>query len=83
MPGVLAAGATVVTGWSDWADAEQRDPAVRRTGLVHAAVNGTATPTSSDSRSSVAPAWPVTPAEMPSLVCTLAVNAESVATSNV
>ena len=41
--GVLAAGATFATGWSDWADAEQRDAAVRRIGLVHAAVNGTAT----------------------------------------
>ena len=43
LAGVLAAGATVVTGWSDWADAEQRDAAVRRCGLVHAAVNATAT----------------------------------------
>jgi uncharacterized membrane protein len=41
--GVLAAGATFATGWSDWADAEQRDSAVRRTGLVHAAANATAT----------------------------------------
>jgi hypothetical protein len=30
-------------GWSDWADAEERDPAVRRAGLVHAAANATAT----------------------------------------
>ena len=43
LTGVLAAGATAATGWSDWADAEQRDPAVRRSGLVHAAVNATAT----------------------------------------
>lgn len=43
LTGVLAAGATVATGWSDWADVEQRSPAVRRSGLVHAAVNGTAT----------------------------------------
>jgi uncharacterized membrane protein len=43
MSGILAAGATVATGWSDWADVEERDPAVRRSGLVHAAVNGTAT----------------------------------------
>ena len=43
LAGVLAAGATAATGWSDWADAEQRDPAVRRSGLVHAAVNATAT----------------------------------------
>src|SRR5512132_3971823 len=41
--GVLAAGATFATGWSDWADAEQRDPAVRRSGLAHAALNATAT----------------------------------------
>jgi uncharacterized membrane protein len=41
--GVLAAGATFATGWSDWADAEQRDSAMRRTGLVHAAANATAT----------------------------------------
>jgi uncharacterized membrane protein len=43
LAGVLAAGATVATGWSDWAEAEQRNPAVRRSGLVHAAANGTAT----------------------------------------
>ncbi len=43
LAGVLAAGATAATGWSDWADAEQRNPAVRRSGLVHAAVNVTAT----------------------------------------
>jgi uncharacterized membrane protein len=41
--GVLAAGAAVATGWSDWADAEQSDAAVRRSGLVHAAANATAT----------------------------------------
>ena len=41
--GVLAAGATVATGWSDWADAEQGNAGVRRSGLVHAAANGTAT----------------------------------------
>jgi len=43
LAGVLAAGATVATGWSDWADAEQRNAAVRRSGLVHAAANATAT----------------------------------------
>jgi uncharacterized membrane protein len=43
LTGVLAAGATVATGWSDWADAEERNPAVRRSGVVHAAVNATAT----------------------------------------
>src|SRR6478735_2454179 len=37
--GLLAAAATVATGWSDWADAEQRNAAVRRVGLVHAATN--------------------------------------------
>ena len=41
--GLLAAGATVATGWSDWADAEQGDASVRRSGLVHAAANATAT----------------------------------------
>jgi uncharacterized membrane protein len=42
LAGLLAAGATAATGWSDWADAEQDDAAVRRSGLVHAAANGTA-----------------------------------------
>jgi uncharacterized membrane protein len=42
LAGVLAAGATAATGWSDWADAEQGNVAVRRSGLVHAATNGTA-----------------------------------------
>jgi uncharacterized membrane protein len=41
--GVLAAGLTVATGWSDWADVEERDAAVRRSGLVHAGANATAT----------------------------------------
>jgi uncharacterized membrane protein len=41
--GLLAAGATVATGWSDWADAEQGNAAVRRVGLVHAATNAAAT----------------------------------------
>ena len=40
--GLLAAGATAATGWSDWADAEQDSAAVRRSGLVHAAANATA-----------------------------------------
>ena len=43
LTGVLAAGVTVATGWSDWADAEERDRRVRRSGLVHAAANATAT----------------------------------------
>lgn len=42
LAGVLAAGATAATGWSDWANAEQGNAAVRRSGLVHAAANGTA-----------------------------------------
>jgi len=42
LTGILAAGATVATGWSDWADAEQGSAAVRRSGLVHAAANATA-----------------------------------------
>lgn len=43
LAGLLAAGATFASGWSDYADAEQRDPAVRRSGLVHAATNASAT----------------------------------------
>lgn len=43
LTGVLAAGATIATGWSDWADAEQGNAAVRRSGVVHAAANATAT----------------------------------------
>jgi uncharacterized membrane protein len=43
MAGILAAGLTVATGWSDWADVEQRDAAVRRAALVHASANATAT----------------------------------------
>jgi len=43
LAGILAAGATVATGWSDWADVEEHDPKVRRSGLVHAATNATAT----------------------------------------
>ena len=43
LAGVLAAGGAVATGWSDWADAEERSAAVRRSGLVHAAANATAT----------------------------------------
>ncbi len=42
LTGLLATGAVVATGWSDWADAEQGDAAVRRSGLVHAAANATA-----------------------------------------
>jgi uncharacterized membrane protein len=42
LAGVLAAGSTAATGWSDWASAEQGNAAVRRSGLVHAGVNGTA-----------------------------------------
>jgi hypothetical protein len=47
LTGVLAAGATAATGWSDWTNAEQGNAAVRRSGLVHAAGNGTAVALSS------------------------------------
>jgi uncharacterized membrane protein len=40
--GLLAAGATVASGWSDWADSEEEHAEVRRSGLVHAASNATA-----------------------------------------
>lgn len=40
--GILAAFPTLWSGWSDWSDEEERNPAVRRIGLVHAASNGTA-----------------------------------------
>jgi uncharacterized membrane protein len=40
--GLLAAGATAASGWSDWADAEPQHDGVRRAGLVHAAANATA-----------------------------------------
>jgi uncharacterized membrane protein len=43
LTGVIAAGATIVTGWSDWADVEQNNPGIRRSGLVHAAANAAAT----------------------------------------
>jgi uncharacterized membrane protein len=42
LAGLLAAGATAATGWSDWADAEELDPAIRRSGLVHATANAMA-----------------------------------------
>jgi uncharacterized membrane protein len=41
--GLLAAGATFASGWSDWADEEPGSAAVRRVGLLHAATNATAT----------------------------------------
>jgi len=40
--GLLAAGGTAASGWSDWADAERENAGVRRSGLVHAAANATA-----------------------------------------
>jgi uncharacterized membrane protein len=43
LTGVLAAATTVATGWSDWADAEEGNAAVRRSGFVHAGANATAT----------------------------------------
>jgi hypothetical protein len=51
LTGVLAAGATAATGWSDWANAERGNAAVRRSGLAHAAANGR------QSRSWSAPTW--------------------------
>lgn len=41
--GLAATPAVLATGWSDWADSEMGDPSVRRTGLIHAALNGGAT----------------------------------------
>lgn len=41
--GLAATPPVFATGWSDWADSEMGDAAVRRTGLIHAALNGTAT----------------------------------------
>ena len=37
--GLLAYAPTAITGVTDWAASEATDPAVRRTGLIHAAVN--------------------------------------------
>jgi nitrite reductase/ring-hydroxylating ferredoxin subunit/uncharacterized membrane protein len=40
--GLAAAAPTFATGWNDWADAEPASDPVRRLGLVHAVLNGTA-----------------------------------------
>jgi nitrite reductase/ring-hydroxylating ferredoxin subunit/uncharacterized membrane protein len=40
--GLAAAAPTAWTGWSDYADSEPGNDAVRRIGIVHAAANGTA-----------------------------------------
>ena len=40
--GLAAAVPTVATGYADWADTEPASDTVRRVGLVHAALNGTA-----------------------------------------
>jgi nitrite reductase/ring-hydroxylating ferredoxin subunit/uncharacterized membrane protein len=40
--GLAATLPTLWTGWNDWADAEPASDAVRRVGLTHALVNGTA-----------------------------------------
>jgi nitrite reductase/ring-hydroxylating ferredoxin subunit/uncharacterized membrane protein len=40
--GLATAPATFLTGWTDWADTEAADDGVRRSGIVHAAVNGAA-----------------------------------------
>jgi len=41
--GLAATPPTLATGWSDWADTEPASAEIRRGGLVHAALNGTAT----------------------------------------
>ena len=40
--GLLSALPTALSGWSDWADSEPADDAVRRIGIVHALTNGSA-----------------------------------------
>ena len=40
--GLAAVPATIVTGWTDWADTEPGDAGVRRAGILHATVNGAA-----------------------------------------
>jgi nitrite reductase/ring-hydroxylating ferredoxin subunit/uncharacterized membrane protein len=40
--GLAAVPATAVTGWNDWADTEAASDGVRRSGILHAAFNGTA-----------------------------------------
>jgi nitrite reductase/ring-hydroxylating ferredoxin subunit/uncharacterized membrane protein len=40
--GLLAAGPTAWSGWSEWADSETGNDHVRRVGIVHASVNGIA-----------------------------------------
>jgi hypothetical protein len=37
--GLLAAVPTIVAGWSDWGDEQERSPAIRRVGVAHAAAN--------------------------------------------
>jgi nitrite reductase/ring-hydroxylating ferredoxin subunit/uncharacterized membrane protein len=39
--GLGTAPATILTGWTDWADAAPARPAVRRAGLIHAVVQAT------------------------------------------
>lgn len=41
--GLAATPVTLAAGWSDWADTEPASAEIRRSGLVHAALNGTAT----------------------------------------
>jgi nitrite reductase/ring-hydroxylating ferredoxin subunit/uncharacterized membrane protein len=40
--GLMAAGPTFASGWSDWSDSELESASVRRLGLVHAWSNGSA-----------------------------------------
>lgn len=40
--GLATTPGTILTGWSDWADAEQANAGARRSGVVHAVLNATA-----------------------------------------
>lgn len=42
LAGLLAAGPTALSGWSDWSDAEAASKPIGRVGLVHALTNATA-----------------------------------------
>ena len=42
LAGLLAAGPTALSGWSDWSDAEPSSKPIGRVGIVHAATNATA-----------------------------------------
>lgn len=42
LAGLLAAGPTALSGWSDWSDAESASKPIGRVGLVHALTNASA-----------------------------------------